>query len=339
MAAEPVLQRVGAVRGVRPELFVDDSFVSEPASRMAATRRCVDDSFAAGALPINVVKSTDPATRKTYIGWVWDTATNRQSLPPGKLAELRVAMAIVRDARRLSRAALERLLGALQFAAEGARHLSAFLSELQYLKDSTGSAPFIKLSPAARHDIELWHAFLERFQGSAIIVLPTPTATLFTDACTSWGWGWYAPELGVFGCGAWSERVRALDLHINALELLAAIIAIVGVRGAAAPGSHVHLFVDNTSAIASIKKRRGKHGVLARLTRSLCFLLETERTSPSDTLPPTATHVQGVANTVADSLSRGGTHACLQGFTQITCTDSWIDYMAASEMPWHSLLL
>ena len=143
----------------------------------------------------------------------------------------------------------------------------------------------------------------------------------------------------MYGCGEWPARVRALDLHINALELLAAIIAIVGIRGAAAPGSHVHLFVDNTSAIASIKKRRGKHGVLARLTRSLCYLLETERTSPTDTLPPTATHVQGVANTVADALSRGGTHTRLLGFTRTTCTDSWISYMAASEMPWHSLLL
>ena len=232
---------------------------------------------------------------------------------------------------------LSTLLGVLTHAAQGARHLGSFLSELHNDLAKAAGHRWVKLSPAGRHDLHLWRHFLDAFSGYTIIELPPPFAVAFTDACTSWGYGWYVPSLGIFGRGQWPPAL--LHLHINCLELIAAIVCLFEVHQRVPPGSHIHIRSDNTSAIYDLNSRRGTHGAMARITRTLCFMLESLTASP--TLPPTqsSSHIKGVENTVADALSRNQLPAEVTGFLELRTPEALLLSIALSEMPWATLAL
>ena len=339
-ATAPAIARLTAA-GVPVGLFVDDAFTCAPLSDMegpSGNRARMRAAFTDGGFTLQELKETAPSTARKYIGWHFDTVANTQTLPAPKLRALRAAIRAAASSRRMRRSKLEGLLGHLHHAVEGSRHLGAFTAELQHLLSTSRSGQWITISPEARLDLNLWGAFSEHFNGTVLITLPAATVSVYTDACTSYGWGWYCPELQLFGADAWPPDIAAAiaagTLHINALELIAATVAITTVRHRA-PGTALTLHCDNSTAVGSVAKGRGKAGALARITRTLAFLLEV---TGAHTPPPRAAHIQGSLNTLADTLSRGTTPGTLSHYTQCSCPQAWISWLAKCEAPWRTLL-
>jgi hypothetical protein len=331
-------------RGVNALLYVDDSFTAATESGMHGpngNRALLREGFQHAGFDIQELKDTPPSTCVTYIGWRFDTAANTQTLPPAKLNALRDSIGSASTSRRMRRSKLEALLGHLHHAANGARHLSAFTSELQHLLSSARGNHWVVMTPEARLDLNLWSTFIERFNGTTLITPPPATASIFTDACTTWGWGWYCPALRLYGAGMWPACVRAgIDngsIHINELELVAAIAAIVTCTAESPPGTVFDLHCDNTTAISCISKGRGKAGALARLTRTFAYIRETTYASLAPP-PPRALHVKGLDNTVADGLSRGLAPPETSRYREVPCNTAWIAWLASSEAPWETLL-
>jgi hypothetical protein len=339
-ATRPAVTRLTSA-GIPVELFVDDAFTCAIPSAMEGPlghRAQLRLAFRDAGFTIQDLKEVPPSTTRKFIGWVFDTNANTQTLPAAKLHALRDAIQSAASARRMRRSKLESLMGHLHHASEGSRHLSAFTAELQHLLSTAHRGQWITLSAAARLDLALWDAFADHFSGTIPITPPAATASVYTDACTSWGWGWHCPDLRLYGSGQWpadlAADIASGALHINALELIAAIIAIVSIHHLA-PEATLQLYCDNTAAVACIERGRGKAGPMARITRSLAFLLET---TGSHTPPPHALHIKGTLNEAADALSRGGTPEALRGHTPYTCPPSWIAWLARCEAPWHALL-
>ena len=109
--------------------------------------------------------------------------------------------------------------------------------------------------------------------------------------------GWGATHGNQSTGGFWSKLERSM--HINALELLAAKLAIQTFLKEKPPHLLISLRTDNSTTAACINKMRGTHSVLLNsITKSLClwcleqqFLLQAE-------------HVPEVENIYADWHSR-----------------------------------
>ena len=98
---------------------------------------------------------------------------------------------------------------------------------------------------------------------------PLPTTTITTDACST---GWGAQWLGASLAGQWSRAETRL--HINALELQAAINAIK-TWGPELRGQVVGLQADNKTAVAYLLREGGtKSPLLCQLTRQMFKLLD-----------------------------------------------------------------
>ena len=332
-ATLPVLGAIEAACGTRPLLYVDDSFAASPASLAPAVQLAFQQAFAAAGLELSPKVNTAPATMRKYIGFEWDTVANTQTLPAASMRRIRTMLDAHAGGSRILRSRLSSLLGVLTHAASGARHLGAFLSELN-ADLARGAGRWVHLSAAGRNDLRLWHTFFEHFSGRTLIELPPVSAVVYTDACTSWGWGWYAPTLGLYGRGRWPPELA--HWHINALEKLCAIVALYHAHAAhgSAPGSHVLIRSDNTTTVSDIEAGRGRSGDLARLSRTLAFLLESLTSSLSFAPTQSSLHVKGVDNPVADALSRGLTPPEVANCLEVHTPPAWLLSTALSEPLW-----
>ena len=124
---------------------------------------------------------------------------------------------------------------------------------------------------------------------------PTPTQDMYTDACTS-GWG---ARLGLHSTqGTWDRRAQGM--HINRLELRAVYKACLAFREHL-KGTVTRVHIDNTTAVAYIRKQGGTHShLLTREARTLLQWCDRNRV----TLLPV--HIAGARNVEADRLSRIG---------------------------------
>ncbi len=341
-ATLPVIQSLKE-SGVDACLYVDDSFTVATAANMHGpngNRARLRQGFSDAGFAIQELKEVPPATSVKYIGWVFDTIANTQTLPHAKLRALRDSIAHLSTSRRIQRAKLETLLGHLHHAASGSRHLASFTAELQHLLSCARGNNWVVLSAEARLDLRLWHSFIEHFNGTLLISPPAPTATIYTDASTTWGWGWHCPTLQLYGAGEWPPEMRpdidAGTTHINQLELMGAITAITACTPHAPPGTIFNIHCDNTTAISCVTKGRGKSGPLARITRTFAYIRET--THAAHTPPHRALHIKGSLNTVADSLSRGHTPGEVTEHLRIPTCPTWTTWLASCEAPWEALL-
>ena len=130
------------------------------------------------------------------------------------------------------------------------------------------------------------------------IQLPPIDLTVWSDASkTHWG----AAYQGISTGGHWS--VEEAQWHINVLELRAATLALKALlqsqEAQHPPLKHIHLRIDNTTAVAYINKRGGtrSHALTAQALELLAVALTAG-------VSLTAQHIPGIQNVAADTASR-----------------------------------
>jgi hypothetical protein len=320
---------IAALCGRTPAYYVDDSALAAHEDAMPFCVAATDAVARAAAMPLNTEKLEPPAERKRFIGWDFDTASMTMSLPDTKLQAIRAAVASFSTSRRIRAGDLSSLLGTLANAARGVRHMRASLASLRACASSAGARRWVVLSHEARLDLRFWADFVAQYNGVTLLSPPPPSATVWCDASTSWGWGWFCPDLNLFGHGPWSDEPDIAHLHVNALECVTGLAASLLVGDLLPDGSRsVRLRSDSTAACATLTKCAGAPGVLARLARALAFFKETRHLS----IAPL--HVQGVKNPIADALSRGLRPQELATATRVTFPQHWLSDLCLSERPW-----
>lgn len=217
--------------------------------------------------------------------------------------------------------ALQRAVGTLRWYSAVVPMASTF--ELQRLltdtqrrhkhKQSTGynRRTFCTLTPAARCELEWWQWILRVNLHTPMLEAPAwylanqpgqrPVISIYTDASTTVGGGYLIPAM-TYGQFRWSREEQSLygrgeKTDINGLEFVTAVCAIVANREKLR-GTVVQLFIDNTSAVSWINKRRTSQLYGQSWIRCLISVaLEYHLIIMCDYIP-------GVDNVHADALSR-----------------------------------
>ena len=239
-------------------------------------------------------KQVGPSTCLTFLGIQIDTVSGRLSLPAEKLSRLRQEIDSWMRRRACRKRELESLLGVLQHAATVIPPGRTFVRRIiDLLRGPRRPHHFIRLNHQFRADFHWWGLFAESWNGVAFSPPSAGAPVEFaSDASGSWG------------CGAWCGKQwwqwswPPRDSEGIAFKELFAVVVSAVVWGKHWSGQHVLGHCDNEAVTIMLASRTSKHPGLMHLLRCL-FFIEAQygfRLSVS--------HIAGVANDLADDLSR-----------------------------------
>jgi len=150
----------------------------------------------------------------------------------------------------------------------------------------------VVLDQGAKKELQWWVENLPKWNGR-LIILPPPDVVIETDPSTV---GWGAVCRGVRTGGLWSPQEQGT--HINVLELTAGMFAVQSFLKDQS-NLHVHLRMDNTSALTYVRKMGGTRS--PRLMKVACQLWDW---CLHRGIILSASHLPGVINLEADQESR-----------------------------------
>ena len=190
---------------------------------------------------------------------------------------------------------LESLIGHLSHAATVVRPGRTFL-RLLFTLLTTVNAPhhFIHLNASARADLQWWKCFLQDWNGTSLLPLPSPSVHVYSDASGSWGCGALVQGMGWFQL-QWPPEWSTIDISVK--ELVPVVLS-AALWGHTWRGLHVRFHSDNMAVVDILRRCSGRDPSVLHLMRCFFFYLAHFNFQHS------AEHVPGVLNTSADAISR-----------------------------------
>ena len=205
---------------------------------------------------INWKKSVlHPAQYMEYLGFVINSLEMKLFLPTEKMSQL------LQDCKDLilegsaSVRTLCHIIGRLTSTLQAVLPAPLHYRHLQMLQakgllEGKGYNSIVPLNKECQNDLQWWIDQLSTWNGRSIIS-PAPDLIITTDASLK---GWGAVCQGVHTRGLWTQEESLL--HINALELKAALFALRAFSNNRRK-LHVHLRMDNRTAVAYLLKMGG----------------------------------------------------------------------------------
>ena len=287
--------------GIRLVAYIDDILVLTETEEIARNHTSaliyLLESLGYIVHPVKTV--TIPSQEIEFLGMMVDSRAMELRLPGQKLKKLRLEAAKIRDQSATPSAReVSRLLGKFNSVTRAVPPSPLFCRAIQRdlaiaLEKSNQSynAP-CQLSPASKEELDWWTHQLARWNGKSL-VMTQPDLHIESDASLI-GWGAYCE--GTHTGGPWSTKEKCL--HINCLELLAAMLAVKTFLKNQ-ENKHVLLLLDNTTAVAYVNNLGGTVSAQAtKLARELwMWCLERQ-------IHLTAQHLPGKDNVRADTESR-----------------------------------
>jgi hypothetical protein len=246
-------------------------------------------------------KTVAPCTDLPILGLQFNSVTQEVTVPPERIAALRVILQDWGQRAHASKKDLQSLIGVLSFCCHGVTFGRAFLRRLI---DLMASLPFqgsiVELTADMRADVAWWQKFaFSGYQGVSYLMDPTPieleriAAFFYTDSCGVECAGGYEDDW--FFVPFTPEQQR--EWHIGIKELYSCVV-LCKTFGKRLGGRVIVLSCDNTSAVEAIQATRAKDPIMNALVRELFFITSLF------SIQVIARYVPGRLNRLADSLSR-----------------------------------
>ena len=205
--------------------------------------------------------SVTPSQCIVFLGAKLDSTTSI-SLPQPKLSTILDTCQVLLAQGCVPMRTLSIFIGRMSHASQtGIMMAPLYYRGLQRLHLKTvaqhghGSRVSVPLNYQALADLKWWVSESEHLNGCPV-QQPPIDATIWSDASKK---GWGAAYQGISTGGHWS--VEEAQAHINVLELRAATLALKALLKHQLPvPKHVHLRLDNTTAVAYINKQWGGRG-------------------------------------------------------------------------------
>ena len=230
---------------------------------------------------VNMKKSVlIPNHRMEFLGVMIDTSSMQLSLPSTKVAKIRQQCSALVAQKQVTVRTLAKLIGVLSSTVQAVLPAPLHYRELQMLKTkglmygkSYGTT--VMLTPECLAELRWWILHLDQCNAKSVLS-PGPDLIIESDASRS---GWGAATTGQSVKGHWTAE--ELQDQINALELRAVWLAL---RAFARQRSnvHIHVRVDNKTAMAHINKMGGTRSKkLGGITRQLWLFYLDQKISLS----------------------------------------------------------
>ena len=283
-------------RGILCSIYIDDLYVQG-----STFEECKTNVTYAVKILESVGFDISPKSRLTphqnieHLGFLLNSKTMTVSLGISKRDHVKLLIQQLLSSNITVRD-LAQVIGTLVASFPAVEYGRLFYRQLEMLKTQTLRNAFnydkqILLTQEARDELRWWT--VEGIYSSRPLVRENPCMLIRTDA-SSFAWG--AEMNGEVSHGMWSDKEK--DLHINVLELQAALL---GIQSLCHKLRHCHLRIelDNTTAVAYINNMGGTHSVACNaITKTLLLWCKARGIWLS------ACHIPGKDNTVADSYSR-----------------------------------
>lgn len=298
---EWVVKRESAIPSILH--YLDDFlFIGPPGSRVCKVLLSTMERIAVTfGVPLAPEKTEGPVTLIKFLGIMIDSERMECRLPEDKLQDLRDQVGRAKVARKLRLRDLQSLLGKLNFACRILPMGRVFCRRLSMATAGVRApAHFVRLTASLREDLAVWSEFLECFNGRSLFLdglSSNSELELFTDASGSMGFGAYFQ--GEWCAAAWpvSWREKGFCSNLALLELFPILVSLE-IWGERFRNRRVCFWCDNLGVVQAINSQTANSPPVILLLRRLvlrCLQLNAHLT---------ARHVPGVANCLADSLSR-----------------------------------
>ena len=249
-------------------------------------------------IPVAEEKTEASTTSLTFLGIHLDTDLLEARLPDDKLAELRDLLVMFSGLPSCTKRDLLSLLGKLNFAASVVVAGRTFMRRLW---DATLAVPElhhrITLSESCRADLAWWRYLLDTWNGRSFFLQPgwspAPHMHLFTDASGTLGYGAFLD--GRWFSGTWLPDQQACCITYKELYPIALACSTWGHEWSSL---RVEFHSDNQAVVSSLHKGSCRCSNVMSLLRRLFLVCALQNFNVS------ASHVKGVSNGIADSLSR-----------------------------------
>lgn len=254
-------------------------------------------------------KTLGPSSSLVFLGIEIDTIRGILRLPEAKLTKLR-QMLVAWSGRKVTTVKeLQSLLGYLNHACKVVRPGRSFMRNMIALL-KVGHSPYhhVRINNSFRADIEWWKLFTESWNGVCVIppeASQSPDLVFHSDASGQWGCG------AVFGRSwcqlQWHEEEKEFSIAFKELVpiLLASMIWGRGWRG-----TRVTVYCDNEAVVCMMASRSSRDPNLMHLLRCLFFVEAAWQFTLS------ARHIRGVANVLADAVSRNNLDLFFMQFSE-----------------------
>ena len=286
--------------GVDTHIYFDDSLLlqMDQCTLARSTRSVLKVLLRLGFIPSREKSEVRPSQDFVFLGYRFRTDLGLVLPPTAKFEKASHLVSLLAGLERIQVRWFLSLLGYLNSLADvvplGRLHirpLQMFLLSV-WRPASLEWDAYIPLTDSVK-DFARWWSLEANVLKGVPLDIPSPTATLYTDA-SSTGWGAYLA--GQTLSGEWSGD-HLLE-HINVLEMRAVLLAIEGFR-TSLQGQMICLATDNSTVVAYIQKQGGtrSHQLCALAMRVLLLCREID-------LSMTVRHLPSKENILADTLSR-----------------------------------
>ena len=249
---------------------------------------------------INPEKSVFGATQKLeFLGFILNSVEMTVSITENKSEKI---VSICRNYLSSKKSTIRELctvIGNLVASFPAVTHGKLFYRQLENekiaaLKEAKGQFDAaVSLSKQATEDLQWW---LSNIPGSkAPIIRGQPDLVIETDASTL-GWGCNCQSLNLSAGGPWKHTEA--DHHINVLELQAVYFALQSLFNDK-HDIHIHVLVDNTTAVAYIREQGGSRSLECNAMVRQIWMWAYKRN-----IWLSVSHIPGISNQKADFESR-----------------------------------
>ena len=238
-----------------------------------------------------------PTKQLIFLGFVLDSEAMTITLTDKRKGKILSAAKVMASTPMQRIRAVAALVGMIIAALPGVKHGQLHYRRLErdknlaLLHTKENYNKNMTLSAGAVQDAIWWYTTLP--VSYSFIHPPIISHYLYTDASLA---GWGATDSQVTAGGAWDEDEP--PANINVLELRAAHLALQSLCKHCV-GSHVCLYMDNSTAVSYINKKRGTHSVLCD-----ALAVEIWQWAIPQNIWLSAAFIPGESNVVADFYSR-----------------------------------
>ncbi|KAM9311580.1 LOW QUALITY PROTEIN: uncharacterized protein PAF06_009408 [Gastrophryne carolinensis] len=282
--------------------YLDDFFCVGPADSRVCDLllSCMLSTFDSFGVPVVTEKTEGTRTCMSFLGIEIDSQAGVCRLPLVKVRDLLQELPGALLVKKVTLRQLQSVLGKLNFACK-VLPMGSFSRRLSLATAGVKEAHhFIRLTGGLKEDLRMWVSFLSSFNGLVYWLDPVREnreVGLFTDAAGSTGFGAYFA--GRWCAAPWPERVRSSsDIRNLALLELFPVVVALALWGEDLQNKSVHFHSDNMAVVSAINAQTASSPPVVKLLRQLVL------SCLQYNILFRAVHVPGVANGIADALSR-----------------------------------